>query len=394
MSDTEFFERVFSFFESHYPNACAQFQPREKLHRLLFNPEPIDLPSRLIDQAKNSVKAFSEVRGLADRAQSLEAEVPPTPNPGNYSALMSYDFHVDDQGDLRLIEINTNASLSLMTDCLNTVHGLANPFSSNFRYDIVKTFEEEASLAGITHPLSIAIIDEKPENQRLYFEFLLFKELFEKQGHQVLVADSSALEFRAGALWSGETKINLVYNRDTDFYFERHPALREAMIAKACCFSPHPHEYRLLADKERLLELSRPGIIETLAISNAAKLAIEKCLIKTRDFKDFASAEDLWAQRRKLFFKPKRSFGGKAAYRGSSITKTTFAPLFNEAYVAQDFVPAPEYTFPSRPEEPYKFDLRFYVYQDRIQIACARAYRGQMTNTQTPGGGVTAINWI
>ena len=214
---SDVFDRVVSFFEEHYPKACAQYQPRENLHRLLFNPDSISLSKDLAKQAESVVRAFGEVRELRERNRLLAAETPTVVDPGNYSALMSYDFHVDEASQLRLIEINTNASLSLITDCLVNVQSLQNGFSPNFRDEIVKTFEEEAALAGVNGPLSIAIIDEKPQTQRLYFEFLLYKELFEARGHRVVIADSNALVVKDGGLWADGLKINFVYNRDTDF---------------------------------------------------------------------------------------------------------------------------------------------------------------------------------
>ena len=42
----------------------------------------------------------------------------------------------------------------------------------------------------------------------------------------------------------------------------------------------------------------------------------------------------------------------------------------------------------------WKFDLRFYVYEDKIQLTCARIYQGQVTNFSSPMGGFTLVRFI
>jgi hypothetical protein len=72
-----------------------------------------------------------------------------------------------------------------------------------------------------------------------------------------------------------------------------------------------------------------------------------------------------------------------------------FAQILAGDYLAQEYVPPSTLTIPveEKPTE-FKYDLRFYAYQDRIQLACARLYQGQMTNSHTPGGGIAAIEWV
>ena len=100
----------------------------------------------------------------------------------------------------------------------------------------------------------------------------------------------------------------------------------------------------------------------------------------------------LWSERKRWFFKPRRSHGGKAVYRGSSMSRGTFDSILAGDYLAQEMVPPPVVSFAGE-EEPLKYDLRFYAYRDRVQLACARLYRGQMTNAQSLGGGIAPIRW-
>lgn len=362
-------------------------------------PEKIRLPKKLAIQAGEIVRAFSALRELPDRKARLESLHPVIDDPANYSVLMSYDFHVDAAENLRLVEINTNASMSLPTHALYEAHELENPFSRDFRREIIDCFFAEYQLArgaSAEKPASVVIVDQDPPSQRLYLEFEMYRELFVRDGLRALISDVKDLSFVNGVIKARGESFDLVYNRDTDFYFETAPsmALNSAMRERAACITPHPHEYRLLADKERLLELARPGAIDSLALTTEQKNALGKTIIASRDLSDFASPDELWAERKRWFFKPKRSYGGKAAYRGSSISRHVFAEIMTAGgYVAQEFVPAPELHL-VLPDDDFKYDLRFFAYRDRIQLACARMYKGQMTNSQTPGGGIAAVEWI
>ncbi len=394
----DFYERFVAQIEKRYPASARVFDPRANLHKPLICPDTIPLSRNYADQAREIVSAFWELRQLAERGRELASLNPTTPDPGNFSVLMSYDFHVDEKGQLRLIEINTNASMSLIVDLLHDVHAVPNLFSKNFSEDIVMAFLNEVRLALPDAPEEIraVIADESPEKQRMFLEFLFYQELFGNHRIKTEIADSRSLRFEDGRLKLNENQIHLVYNRDTDFYFENaeHRALREAMVSRSACITPHPHEYRLLADKQRLLELSKPGAVQALAISAEAKGVIERTLIHSWDLQDYGDAEKVWNDRKNLFFKPKRSFGGKAAYRGSAIRRNAFAEIMQGSYVVQEYVPAPSVRLKSMPEDDgFKFDLRFFAYKDQIQLAAARVWKGQITNSQTLGGGVAAIEW-
>jgi hypothetical protein len=242
------------------------------------------------------------------------------------------------------------------------------------------------------------IVDQKPEEQRLYLEFLLYKELFETDGVKCEIADTNELTWSASGkeLYSKDGKVlNLVYNRDTDFFLDSAPAIKNAWLAKAAAISPNPNEYALLADKQRLEEIA--GVADpslTFGISAKATEAIQKTLLRTTSVE--ALGDKAWANRKYWFFKPKRSFGGKAVYRGASVSRNVFEnQVLPNDYIAQEFAPPSNVTLEhDGKEEQYKYDLRFFAYKNKIQLAVARVYQGQTTNAQTPGGGIAAIEWI
>jgi hypothetical protein len=384
----QFFERYLEHCRIRYPRTAASLDLRARLSPNLFYPEVVELPSAIRDQAIAITRAFQNLRELPDRKLALENLDPTIPDPGNYSVLMSYDYHVDEQGRLRLIEINTNASMSLITEMIYEVQGEKNPFVANLSTDMIDCFVKEGELAGHT-PQHVVICDENPQQQKMFAEFLMYQELFENRGMTVSIKDPSELTHAHGALMDGGKKVDLVYNRDTDFYLEhaRTKPLHETMLARSACMTPHPHEYRLLADKDRLKELSLPNAIDALNLSAGDRATLKAAVIPTVDVETVADKDALWADRKRWFFKPKRSFGSKAAYRGSTMSRGTFQHVASGPYVGQEFVP------PGTIND-FKYDLRFFAYRDRIQLACARLYKGQTTNSQTEGGGIAAIRWV
>jgi hypothetical protein len=168
--------------------------------------------------------------------------------------------------------------------------------------------------------------------------------------------------------------------------------LREAFLQKLACFSPNPFEYALLADKQRLFELSH-GLVSLEKLKLEERSLINQVVLKSYDIASTEDKDWFWQNKKKLFFKPKRSFGGKAGYRGQGVTQSVYANILTGDYLAQDFAPPP--TIHAHLEDgtelEFKYDLRFYVYRDRIQLGVARLWRGQMTNIHTLGGGITPL---
>ena len=104
------------------------------------------------------------------------------------------------------------------------------------------------------------------------------------------------------------------------------------------------------------------------------------------------NADECWARRNRLFFKPSAGFGGKAAYRGDKITRKVWADILSAPYVAQEIAPPSARTITVDGERrPMKADLRSYTYDGKVQLVAARLYQGQTTNLRTPGGGFAPV---
>lgn len=329
-----------------------------------------------------------------------------------------YDFHLQDQ-KIGLIEVNTNAGGAMLNAVLarsqhaccavmdDIVHTSAKV--EQFEQAIVAMFQHEWQLAqgldsaeqdGVRktmRPLAtIAIVDEAPESQYLYPEFLLFQQLFERHGIKTMIAAPEALRWQDNALWCGDQRVDLVYNRLTDFYLESDNALalRHAYLADAVVLTPNPLTHALYADKRNLAIWSDPVQLAALGVDAETQACLLTNIPRTEPVLA-AHAERLWANRRHLFFKPNAGFGGRAAYRGDKLTKRVWEEILAGDYIAQEIV-SPGERVSGSPQTPaqMKFDIRQYTYAGEVQWTAARVYQGQTTNFRTPGGGFAPVYTI
>jgi hypothetical protein len=310
----------------------------------------------------------------------------------NLSVLMSYDFHLEGVTP-RLLEINTNASGYLIADALYSMHAQSNPFPMAMN-SLKKSFMREFQYLDLEGSPHIAIIDEAPRTQKMFPEFLFYKSLFEKWGYTANIHDYIDLTYRDGELLAAEKKIDFIYNRYCDFTLSDPSSeqLRRAYLEGACVFSPNPKEYVLLADKRNLVPMSSDGWLETVATSDISIDAIRKVLLPTWHSSEFVDISGVWQKRKQLFFKPPQSYGGKGAYRGSSISRKVFNRVMSEDTLIQQYVPAPRITFENDENATdWKYDLRAYAYGGEVQMIVARIYQGQITNFSQSYGGYCPI---
>ncbi len=318
---------------------------------------------------------------------------------GPHGAFMGYDFHMGPHGPA-LIEVNSNAGGAMFNAVLaQAQRSCCVPESPGFSLGgfetaIAQMFTTEWSRQrGGGRPATIAIVDDQPQAQYLYPEFLLVQRLLERHGHSVIIADPSELEYHDGELRSGGRRIDLVYNRLVDFSLDasEHGALRRAYLDGSVVVTPNPHIHALLADKRDLTLLSNPGLLCEWGFD---QLLIDTLVqgIPATERVTAAAAERLWAKRKQLFFKPATGYGSKAAYRGDKLTKSVWTEILRGEYVAQAYV-APSERIVRLDGEPQKrkIDVRLYTYDGRVLLAAARLYQGQTTNMRTPGGGFAPV---
>ena len=352
-----------------------------------------------VERMQQVIAAVEHVAALPAYAAAVGAWAPPiAARPVRPRGVyVGYDFHLDADGP-RLIEINTNAGGGLLNLVLARAQRAccpeAAPFSPLALHDeqsAVEMFRQEWRLSRGNAPLtSIAIVDDAPRKQYLYPEFLLFERLFWRHGIDAVIADPTELGRRDGAVWFNERRIDLIYNRLTDFALadRAHAALRAAYEADHVVLTPHPHAHALYADKRNLALLTEPARLRALGVDDATIRTLGSGIARTIVV-DPADAQTLWQRRRELFFKPVAGYAGKGAYRGDKLTKRVFDEILRTPYVAQALIPPSARRTPG--EQFLKLDVRNYVYAGKVQNLAARLYQGQTTNFRTPGGGFAPV---
>ena len=372
----------------------------------LFAAMPVFVSRRHLDCMVAIVRATHTVMALPAYRELVLGWAPPVARfdaGGARGVFVSYDFHVAGEGP-KLIEINTNAGGALLNAALARAQRACCPAVASMSTSpvplqaldqtFVDMFFAEWRLARGNRDLRrIAIVDDTPEQQYLYPEFVLFQELFRQHGVEAVIADPAALRLHDGGLWHRDAPIDLIYNRLTDFMLEEpaHAVLRDAYLNNVAVLTPHPRAHALYANKRNLAVLSDPERLRTFGVTEEIARTLLSGIPRT-EIVDAADAARLWSERRRLFFKPAAGFGSRAAYRGDKLTKRVWEQILAGNYVAQALVPPGERLIAGE-QAPHalKFDVRNYVYNGEVQFSTARLYQGQTTNFRTPGGGFAPI---
>jgi len=379
------------------------------LHRLieercphLFAALPVFVSRRHVDAMAGVIRAVDSVAALPAYREAALKWAPAIArfDPGTPGAFMGYDFHLGANGP-RLIEINTNAGGALFNTILARAQRACCEDIASFvtgpvaAADLERTFFDmfaaewrNAGRRGL--PGRIAIIDDTPQHQFLYPEFLLFAQLFRRLGIEAAVLDPAELSFSDGILRDARGPIDLVYNRLTDFPLEAatHVALRDAYLARAAVVTPHPRAHAIYADKRNLSLLTDAARLRSWGVDEATLDTLLRGIART----ELVSASDsdrMWTARRGLFFKPAAGYGSRAAYRGDKLTRRVWSEILVGQYVAQELVPPGVRR--TGPESSMKSDVRNYVYAGQVQLLAARIYQGQTTNLRTTGGGFAPV---
>ena len=375
-------------------------------HPHLLSAQPLFLSPPHADSMRALVAAIETVAHMPAYQEEVLAGAPEIARyvPGARSAFMGYDFHIGPAGP-KLIEINTNAGGALLNAYLLQAQRACCPDMAwggdAHRIEIeqlparfVAMFKSEWALQRSGQPLaSIAIVDQAPQQQYLYPEFVLFQRLFQAHGLIAIIAAPHEFTLHDGALWHGEQRIDLVYNRLTDFELAQPESrtLREAYLANAAVVTPTPRAHALLARKTNLAVLSDAARLRGLGIAEEL-IAVLVAGIPRTEIVRLADPGALWARRNGLFFKPSSGFGSKATYRGDKITRKVWDDILAGDYVAQEIVaPSTRTITIDGQAHSMKADIRCYVYDGQVSLMAARIYQGQTTNFRTPGGGFSPV---
>lgn len=359
-----------------------------------------------LDRMAAVIAAIEQVTALPAYRQHIGIANSAFPEPRAQSVFFGYDFHMSADGP-QLIEINTNAGGGLLNAILAHAQRSCCPAAEASRIVLpgelarrdpaemfIAMFRNEWRLERGDTPLStIAIVDDDPAGQYLQPEFELFRRLFARHGLQALICDPRELMLCHGGLWHEETRIDLVYNRLTDFDFTEnaHAVLREAILRGVAVVTPHPYAHALYADKRNLCVLTDAGLLESWGVAAETRALLLSAIPRT-ELVTPERAADFWARRKQLFFKPATGYASKAAYRGDKITKRVFDEVLQGIYVAQALAPPSLRKIEVGGEmTELKVDLRNFVYSGAVQLVSARLWQGQTANLRTPGGGFAPV---
>ncbi|MDD1622044.1 MAG: hypothetical protein LUQ11_11235 [Methylococcaceae bacterium] len=395
-------------------NELLALDPDGELYRMIAEERPhlfaesaVFVGQDYLNRQLQIIAALERVIAMPAYQQRVLAHAPASARfqPKSEGVFLGYDFHISEDGP-KLIEINSNAGGAMINailiraqnNCCDLV-GCQQP--GRIAQDalppeqlFLDMFYREWRAERDNQPLrSIAIVDDDPQNQYMLPEFKLFKQLFERHRIATVICDPTELTFRDGALWRGDMRIDLVYNRLTDFGLETDTSrtLRDAYLENAVVVTPHPRNHALYADKRNLALLCDDDFLQAIGVDLQTRAILlqgiaHTFLVNERD------GEALWAERKQLFFKPAKGYGSKAAYRGDKLTRRVFNDILHHDYVAQTLIkPSERQLEIDQQIVDLKLDLRHYVYRGQTQLICARLYQGQTTNFRTPGGGFAQV---
>ena len=369
----------------------------------LFSNVPVFLPvSSLAKMTEivEAIEATAQLPGYRAAALSWAPDIARVDH-GPAGALMGYDFHFDEDGP-KLIEVNTNAGGAFLNAvlaraqtacCSDVMDQQAGRLIEDFEERVAGMFQEEwRRQRGSGSPATIVILDDAPEEQYLYPEFVLARQVLVRHGMEAVIGDARELQYQAGELLLGGRKIDLVYNRLVDFTLAQseHVSLRAAYEDNAVVVTPNPHNHALLANKRNLTLLSDPDTLGAFGLPPLMQKRLAG-LLQTRLVTP-ENAEEFWHLRKELFFKPISGHGSKAVYRGDKVTKKVWAEIARGDYVAQAFAaPGQRMIKLEGGAAPRKVDIRLYTYKAQPLLIAARLYQGQTTNFRTPGGGFAPV---
>jgi hypothetical protein len=372
-------------------------------HQHLFAASPVFVDQQSLRHMAMVVAAVEEVVRTASFEEAVMSWAPDVARftPAPLGGLLSYDFHLAEPGP-RLIEINTNPGGAFLNAVLGRFQRLCCTEEEGFdtvpvgvvaERALLDTFMAEWGMQRADASLRVvAIVDQAPAQQYLYPEFLLVAELLRRRGIRAIICDPSELVARESRIYHGDTAIDLLYNRLTDFALARpeHAAIRAAYLAGTLVLTPHPRAHALYADKRNLTLLCDPVFVELSGVSPGASEALRQAIPRT-EIVTAENRERLWSRRHELFFKPATGYGSRAAYRGDKLTKRVWEQIALSPYVAQELVMPSRRRLGASNEEALKVDVRVYAYAGEVKLVAARMYQGQTTNMRTPGGGFAAV---
>ena len=374
-------------------------------HPTLFADSPVFVSREHIAGMQSVIEAVEHVVALGPYQEQVLGWAPDiaSRDGGPHGVFLGFDFHLTQQGP-RLIEINTNAGGGLLLlhvavaqqACCVEVREVFPGEKDLIRVEaaLIEMFRNELRTVRPQGQLRrVAIVDDEPQSQFLSPEFGLFRQMFMDHGIDAIIADPRDLELADDQLLANGKPVDLVYNRLTDFYLQSAACatLRKAHETRAVVLTPTPRTHALYANKANLTVFCDADALRRMGAERRFIETLSTAVPRTVRVNE-ADADELWAHRRQLFFKPAHGFGSRGTYKGAKLTKKTWSSILQAEYVAQELIPPSErLVITDGADRSMKVDVRCYVYRGEVQLLGARLYQGQTTNFRTGGGGLAAV---
>ena len=378
--------------------AFPEFTTDPAVHAHLFSPYALFVDRPALEAMGRVAAAVFDVAGNPGYSQRVLQWAPDiaTHDPGSAGGVLGLDFHLTVDGP-QLIEVNTNpGGLLLNAVLLDGVRSCAPAAwttwttTAKARNAAVAAWLDDARQQFGRAPARLAIVDSAPREQFLYPEFELYADAFQEHGVDCVIRAPEELSLGPDGLADAHGRIDMVYNRLTDFALEEasHADLRQAYLAGDVAFTPHPRAHALFADKRNLAVLGDPTLIGGFRVDAGSAALLAQVIPPTVEVVP-GNRDALWAARNGYFFKPAAGFGSRGSYRGDKLTRRTWESMVSATYIAQAFAP------PSmrivHGGHSLKADVRCFASEAGVLLFAARLYQGQTTNMRTPGGGFAAV---
>lgn len=375
-----------------------EFTTDPSVHAHLFSPYALFVDRAALEAMGRVAAALFDVASNPQYRQHVLQWAPNigSHDPGSAGGVLGLDFHLTVDGP-RLIEVNTNpGGLLLNAVLLDAVQTCAPAAWTTWTTAAkagdaaIAAWLDDARQQSGRAPARLAIVDSVPWEQFLYPEFELYAAAFREHGVDCVIRAPEELRFGPGGLADANGRIDLVYNRLTDFALEEasHADLRQAYLAESVALTPHPRAHALFADKRNLTVLGDPDLLEGFGVDADSTALLAQIIPPTFEVVP-GNRDALWAARNSYFFKPAAGFGSRGSYRGDKLTKRTWESMASATYIAQTFAP------PSmrivHGGQSLKADVRCFASEAGVLLFAARLYQGQTTNMRTPGGGFAAV---
>jgi hypothetical protein len=257
----------------------------------------------------------------------------------------------------------------------------------------------------------VAILDWK--EVPTYAEFVLFREYFERQGLQCVIADPREVEYRDGKLWAGGLHATLVYKRVLiSELIERggmgQPLVR-AVRDRAVCMV-NPFRCKPLYKKASLAVLSDESNVRLFTPEQQE--IIDEHVPWTRVVEERKTTFDGRAidllpfvaeNRERLVLKPNDDYGGKGVVLGWLVDAAKWGEAIRAAletpYVVQERVTLPTEPFPAwsggrvQVSERMLDTAPFVTMGEHVEGCLTRIGTDPLLNV-TAGGGSTAPTFV